>query len=104
MSKDLLGPAPRDFVGYGPLTEPETLAVITLLYNIISGLYLLITLKVKLFTGNFRIIILLVLFRLELNLLMLVDILLNLLLIIQVLLAIKIGLFRTIIDQDILLK
>ena len=36
--------------------------------------------------------------------LMLVDILLNLLLIIQVLLAIKIGLFRTIINQDILLK
>ena len=27
MSKDLLGPAPRDFVGYGPLTEPEALAV-----------------------------------------------------------------------------
>lgn len=27
MNKDLLGPAPRDFVGYGPLTEPEALAV-----------------------------------------------------------------------------
>ena len=25
--KVLLGPAPRDFVGYGPLTEPESLAV-----------------------------------------------------------------------------
>lgn len=24
---DLPGPAPRDFVGYGPLTEPEALAV-----------------------------------------------------------------------------
>lgn len=27
MHKVLLGPAPRDFVGYGPLTEPESLAV-----------------------------------------------------------------------------
>ena len=27
MLKDLLGPAPRDFVGYGPLTEPEALAI-----------------------------------------------------------------------------
>ena len=26
---DLLGPAPRDFVGYGPLTEPESLAIYT---------------------------------------------------------------------------
>ena len=25
--KVLLGPAPRDFVGYGPLTEPESLAI-----------------------------------------------------------------------------
>ncbi len=29
MHKDLLGPAPRDFVGYGPLTAPESVA----LYN-----------------------------------------------------------------------
>ena len=27
MHRVLLGPAPRDFVGYGPLTEPEALAV-----------------------------------------------------------------------------
>ena len=27
MSKVLLGPAPRDFVGLGPLTEPESLAI-----------------------------------------------------------------------------
>ena len=27
MNKDSPGPAPRDFVGYGPLTEPEALAV-----------------------------------------------------------------------------
>lgn len=27
MGKDLPGPAPRDFVGYGPLTEPEALAI-----------------------------------------------------------------------------
>ena len=25
--KDLLGPSPRDFVGYSPLTEPEALAI-----------------------------------------------------------------------------
>ena len=33
--KDLLGPAPRDFVGYGPLTEPEALAIynFTLIHN-----------------------------------------------------------------------
>jgi len=32
---DLLGPAPRDFVGYGPLTEPESLAIynFTLMHN-----------------------------------------------------------------------
>lgn len=27
MNRVLHGPAPRDFVGYGPLTEPESLAV-----------------------------------------------------------------------------
>ena len=27
MRKDLHGPSPRDFVGYGPLTEPEALAI-----------------------------------------------------------------------------
>ena len=27
MLKVSLGPAPRDFVGYGPLTEPESLAI-----------------------------------------------------------------------------
>ena len=27
MNKVLYGPAPRDFVGYGPLTEPEALAI-----------------------------------------------------------------------------
>ena len=35
MLKVSLGPAPRDFVGYGPLTEPESLAVynFTLTHN-----------------------------------------------------------------------
>ena len=27
MLVDLLGPAPRDFVGFAPLTEPEAIAV-----------------------------------------------------------------------------
>ena len=35
MSKVLLGPAPRDFVGFGPLTAPEAISIynFTLAHN-----------------------------------------------------------------------
>ena len=102
MSKDLLGPAPRDFVGYGPLTEPETLAVynFTLQHNF--RLILAYHSQGEVIYWQFQNYSPPGAFQIGTQFANVSGYSLEL--IIQVLLAIKIGLFRTIINQDILLK